>query len=454
MKLRRFETPGLAHYAYLIADAGVAAVVDPSRDPGEYLRAARALGVRIDYVIETHRQEDFVMGAQSLAACTGARVVNGRHETFGHGDVRLGDGEELSIGGITLRALHTPGHTPESMSYAVVSPATPDDAVWAVFTGDTLLFGTTGRTDLIDASRVAEHAGLLYDSIHARLAPLPDGARVLPAHGPGSVCGSGIASLPGSTIGIEKQYNRAFTLSREAFVAAKAAEHIPRPPYFRHMEQVNLDGGLVPLARQVPLIDPGELAARAEHALLIDAREPEAYAGGHVPGSHAVWLDGLPSFGGWLAAPDTPLYLVVDRDEQADVAVAHLARIGVDGVRGVLRGGFGSWRASGRPIERSGVIVPEELASRLDELTVLDVREPGEYAEAHIPGAINIYVGELESRVGSLGSARHAPVAVTCSVGHRAGLGASILRRAGFADVQNLLGGMTAWRASELPTVR
>lgn len=454
MELRCFETPGLAHYSYLLTDGGIGAVVDPRRDVEVYLCAARALRVRIDYVIETHRQEDFVMGAETLAERTGARIVTGQHEISRHGDVRLADGDELSIGGVTLRALHTPGHTPESMSYAVRSGAVPDGAVWGVFTGDTLMFGTTGRTDLTDPARTAEHAGLLYDSIHARLGPLPDGARVLPAHGPGSVCGSGIAALPSSTLGLERRYNQVFTLGLDEFVAAKGSEHIPRPPYFRHMEQVNLRGGLAPVARQAPVISPAELAAREEGSMLIDTREPEAYASGHIPGAYSVWLDGLASFGGWIAGAETPVYLVLDRGEQIDQAIAHLSRIGIDQVRGVLRGGFGAWRSSGRPIERAGVILPGELATRLDELTVVDVREPDEYAAGHVPGSINLFVGELESRVAALGPERRVPIAVTCSVGHRGGLGASILRRAGFSDVRNVLGGMAAWRARDLPIAR
>lgn len=202
MELRRIETPGIAHYAYVIADGGEAAVVDPARHAEPYLAAARELGSRIRYVVETHRQEDFVMGSAHLARRTGAAIVNGRHELFGHGDLRLADGDTFEIGGLTVRALHTPGHTMESMSYAVYSPQVQGRA-WCVFTGDALFFGTTGRTDLPDAARAVDNAALLYDSVHARLAELGDTALVLPAHGPGSVCGSGMAERPYSTIGDE-----------------------------------------------------------------------------------------------------------------------------------------------------------------------------------------------------------------------------------------------------------
>ena len=453
MTLRRFETPGIAHFAYLLGDGGEAAIVDPRRDVDVYLAAAQQEGLRITYVIETHRQEDFVMGAANLAARAGAKIVNGRHELFGHGDLRLDDGETLSIGAVTLRALHTPGHTPESMSYAVF-PAEHGRRAWGVFTGDALFFGDTGRTDLTDSSRARENAALLYDSVHRKLAPLGDGTLVLPAHGAGSVCGSGMAPRPLSTIGAERAYNAVFTLGREAFARKKGEERLPRPPYFRLMEEVNLRGGLPPARRpeDVPLVGPEALADRRDGELVLDARSPEAFAGAHIPGSLAVWMDGLPIFGGWVARRDTPLWLVLDRDADLEEASLHLSRIGMDGVKGALAGGFSSWFVGGRPIERSGVISPRQLSSELDGAQVLDVRDADEVRAGRIPGARHAYVGHLEERLDELQLDRERPVTVTCSVGNRAGLGVSILLRHGFEDVRNLLGGMKAWNALGLPT--
>jgi hydroxyacylglutathione hydrolase len=453
MELRRIETPGIAHYAYLLADGNEAAVIDPSRDVTPYLEAARQVGTRIRYVVETHRQEDFVMGSGHLARVTGAEIINGDHELFGHGDRRLADGDTFRVGGLTVRALATPGHTPESMSYAVY--ANPDDAAaWCVFTGDALFFGTTGRTDLPAADRSVENAGLLYDSVQGRLADLGDTALVLPAHGPGSVCGSGMAQRPFSTIGDEKRYNEVFTLDRDAFAQKKGGERLSRPPYFRHMERVNLKGGLDPVLQpgNVPMLDIDEIDDARQYATLYDLREPEAFAGGHIDGSYSIWLGGLPVFGGWMADERTPVYLIGDRDEDVDTAAMHLTRIGIDNVRGWLAGGFGTWRKSGNPIQCSGAITPRELADARDAFQVLDVREADEFAEGHIPGAAHAFVGELPDRLSELGLDRDQPVVVTCSVGHRAGLGVSILLRAGFRDVRNLLGGMTAWSRLDLPT--
>ncbi len=453
MQLRQIETPGISHYAYLLADeGGDAFLIDPRRDVDEYLSVARAMGVRIRYIVETHRQEDFVMGSTYLAQLTGAQVVNGTHQLFGRGDVRLADGETLELGGIRLQALHTPGHTPESMSYAIYAKQ-GSDAAWGVFTGDALFFGETGRTDLPDPKRAEENAALLYDKVHEKLGTLDDTTAVLPAHGPGSVCGSGMVALSGSTIGAERKYNPVFTLSREAFAQKKGSERLPRPPYFRHMEQVNLKGGLAPQGHPdaVALLDAEAFAAAVENELCIDTREPEGYAGAHIHNAYSIWLGGLPVFGGWLARPETPVYLVGDRDEDIAAAYLHLSRIGIDGVKGALAGGFGTWRKSGRPMEGSGVITPRELAERRSEVQILDVRDADEFGSGHIPEARHMYVGYLQDRLPELELDKRRPVAVTCSVGHRAGLAASILRRSGFHNVSNLLGGMTAWKTLELP---
>ncbi|NNL84419.1 MAG: MBL fold metallo-hydrolase [Myxococcales bacterium] len=454
MKLRRIETPGIAHFAYLLTDGTEAAVVDPRRDVEEYLLAARDAGASIRYVILTHRQEDFVIGSAHLARLTGGKIVCGAHELFGHGDMRLKDGDRFSLGSLCLEARHTPGHTPESMSYAIFEADDATDA-WGVFTGDTLFFGTTGRTDLPDENRAVENAARLYDSVHEKLADLGDAALVLPAHGPGSVCGSGMADRPWSTLGEEKRSNIVFTLEREAFAQKKGGERLPRPPYFRHMEELNLEGGLAPEAPacSVPLVDVDEFAKAGERTLLVDTREPEAFAGGHVPQSHNVWLGGLAVFGGWVADKDTPLRLLSERDSDVERAVAHLARIGIDSVEKALAGGFGAWRKSGRSIESAGTISACELASDRDSYSVLDVREIEEYDEGHISGAQHAYVGHLEEQLeaGQLGLDREQPLVVTCSVGHRAAVAVGILLRAGFRDVRNLLGGMSAWRALDLP---
>lgn len=456
MFFQRIKTPGIAHSAYILGEGGEAVVVDPRRDVDDYLRLARENKLTIKYVLETHRQEDFVLGSAELARITGAKIVNGRHDLFGHGDIRLKDGEDFSFGKLRLRALHTPGHTPESMSYAVFIPDSPDRA-WGVFTGDALFIGETGRTDLPDPKRTGENAALLYDAIHEKLLPLGDQTLLYPAHGAGSVCGGNIADRDESTIGLERGYNPVFTKSRAEFVRAKITERIPRPPYFAVMEEVNLEGG-IPLARQpkeVPILQPKKLASEMRQGLVIDARDPEAFAAGHIPKSYSVWAAGLPVFGGWIAGPSTPVFLVLTAIDQLEGAVLSLARIGVDNVAGVLAGGFDKWRDEGMPVARSGTVTPREVETLLNKVLVLDVREDSEFEEeGHIPRASHLYVGYLEKHLGKVIPPldRSERVAVTCSVGHRASLAASILRREGFEQVDNLLGGMTAWGKLQLPT--
>lgn len=453
MQLVTLETPGIAHYAYLLVDGGEAAIIDPRRDIDDYLLAARAQGARIRYVVETHRQEDFVMGSAYLAQRVGAQIVNGRHQIFAHGDLKLGDDDSFAVGRLTVRALQTPGHTPESMSYAIYTEQR-DAEPWGVFTGDALFFGTTGRTDLTDGLTSTEAAAMLYDSVHDKLSPLGDTTLILPAHGPGSVCGSGMVELPRSTLGAEKRYNEVFVLDREAFARKKGGERIPRPPYFRHMEGINRRGGLPPARRpgEVPLLQAADFGRRLDGPILIDTREPEGFAGGHVSGAHSVWMGGLPVFGGWVATHESPTMLISEHDQEVEEAVLHLSRIGIDNIQGALQGGFGSWRKSGKPIASTGTTTPQRVHAELGATQVLDVREADEYATGHIPGALHAYVGDLPGALAQLELRREQPVVVTCSVGHRAGLAASILAREGFTSVFNLLGGMSAWRALELPT--
>lgn len=454
MKMQRIETPGIAHYAYVIASGNEAAVIDPARDVEPYLDTVRELGARITHIFETHRQEDFVMGSASLARLTGAPIVNGEFETFGHGDVRLGDGDTIRAGELTFAALHTPGHTPESMCYAIY-PTGNGPRAWCVLTGDALLYGTTGRTDLAGAEKARENAALLHDAVHSKLAGLPDTTIVLPAHGPGSVCGNGMAERPWSTIGDEKRYNDVFTLSREDFADRKGGERIPRPPYFRVMEKVNLKGGLDSRTHHdIELLDAETFGGDCSGKLVFDTREPEGFAGGHVTGSHSIWLGGLPVFGGWVGDARTPICLVTDRTEDVETAAGHLACIGIDKVEAALTGGFGAWRKSGLPIGFSGTISPRTLAEEPDRFQVLDVREAGEFEQGHIEGAQHMYVGYLADNLDDLSLDPQRPVVVTCSVGHRAGLGVSILLREGFTDVRNLLGGMTAWQSLGLPCTR
>jgi hydroxyacylglutathione hydrolase len=448
MFFKVFKTPGLAHNCYLIGTKGEGVLIDPRRDIDEYLAEAAKGKLEIKFVLETHRQEDFVLGSSAVRKATGAKIVSGKHELSAHSDISLADGEDLQVGELSFRCLYTPGHTPESVSFAVYMKEKPDTA-WAVFTGDALFIGEAGRTDLPDPNKTAENAAILFDSIQNKILPLGDQTLLYPAHGSGSVCGGNIAGYDSSTIGFERTYNPAFVKTKEEFIASKLAERIPRPPYFRLMEKLNLDGG-IPLTKSpdsIPALKPKDFERESSKGIVIDTRLPESYAGGHIPGSYSIWLEGLPVFGGWVADDKVAVYLVLERPEDLKNAFLFLQRIGVDNICGVLAGGFEGWRNAGLKIEQSGAVAVDAEMLDPNSVTFLDVREISEFEEGHIAGAKHAYVGFLE-KIEDLKRKLTAerPIIVACSVGHRASLASSILLRTGITNVFNLLGGMTAWK--------
>jgi hydroxyacylglutathione hydrolase len=456
MEFERFKTEGIAHNAYVIGTMGIGIVVDPRRDVDEYVNFAVEKGLSIQYVLQTHRQEDFVLGSATLRALFGAKIVAGAHDLSRFADKQLKDGETMEIGELIIKALHTPGHTPESVCYALTQKKRPDK-VWAVLTGDALFAGETGRTDLPDPNKTAENAGLLYDGIHSKLLPLGDNVLVYPAHGSGSVCGGKMADFDATTIGFERTYNKVFTLSRDEFIQHKMHERIPRPPYFKRMEKVNLEGGIkMPNGWNcVPMLLPEKFAKESASGVVIDTRHVEAFAGGHIPRSYSIWLQGLPVFGGWIVPNDKQdVFLVVESESKVQTALLHLARIGIDNVKGVLAGGFGTWRDAGLPIETMATLDVSQL-QKLGKVPVLDVREITEFEdEGHLQHAKNAYVGHLQDHMSDVASKfqKQDPLVVTCSVGHRGSLASSILCRNGFTKVHNLLGGMGAWEKQKLTT--
>ncbi|HUL62886.1 MAG TPA: MBL fold metallo-hydrolase, partial [Methanocella sp.] len=301
----RFISEGLAARSYLIGSGREAVVVDPRRDVDEVLEAARARCVKIRYVLETHRHEDFVLGSTAVRAATGAPVCRGESPAVKYADRRLKDSETLRIGGLLIKALETPGHTPDSLSFALYEAGRPDVALMA-FSGDALFAGSCGRVDLNGEGRKAESAELLYRSLHEKLLPLGDQAILCPAHGAGSVCGRGISDRDEATIGSERTTNRWLAYDRETFVREKVAESPPFPPYFRLMERLNSDGP-PPLPEAPVPAGVGQLgqALREEATCLVDTRMPTAFAGGHVPGSLSIFLDGMAAYPGWLIDPGT-----------------------------------------------------------------------------------------------------------------------------------------------------
>ncbi|HXW08606.1 MAG TPA: rhodanese-like domain-containing protein [Vicinamibacterales bacterium] len=451
---QRFFDEGLAQASFLIASDRTreAVVVDPRRDIDVYVDAARQHGLTLTHAVETHIHADFVSGARELATL-GARVVCGPGSDlhFAHQAVRQGD--ELRVGDLQLAFAHTPGHTPEHIAILVREPDQPA----RVLTGDTLFVGAVGRPDLLGADLMQQLAHQLYHSLYGTLLGLDNAVEVHPGHGAGSLCGAGIGQAPHSTIGQERRFNPMLQhASEEAFVAAVLGDLPETPPYFPRMKRINREGPpLVGLGSGVTA-PPSLSATRAaavirDGGLLLDLRGGDAFAAGHPAGALNIGFGTRVGYwAGWLISPHDRLVLLLDDERQAPEVRRQLLRIGLDDVEGTIAGGFDAWREAGLPLSRIGQVTPDELQRKRAvgrPLTVVDVRSPGEWRAGHLEGAVNIPVGELASRAGSLD--RSSPVATICEGGFRSSLAASILARAG-VPVVNVAGGMAAHRATEL----
>jgi glyoxylase-like metal-dependent hydrolase (beta-lactamase superfamily II)/rhodanese-related sulfurtransferase len=453
MDLEVFVTPGLGDTSYLLRSGDEAVLVDPQRDAWRFLTAAGTLGVRIRAVLETHVHNDYVSGAHEVRAATGAELVlpaGGGYE-FAHR--RAEEGDEVRIGDLRLVAIATPGHTPEHLAWLVQRAGQPGPQ--AVFSGGSLLVGSAGRTDLLGPAHTDELTRAQYASI-TRLAALPEDVRVLPTHGAGSFC---VAAMPdtraASSVRDERRHNplvRATDLA--GFSAELSAELMAFPAYYAQMAPINRAGP--PVLGQLP--QPPELTAaqfadaQRRGAWVIDARDRDAFAAAHLPGSVNIELNsGFASYIGWMLPFDTPLLLVLPDPEDTSLAEAmtHLIRIGWSQVIGYLPSGVARWRAHGGELGAYDVVTAADLCAaqqRGENPVVLDVRQPLEWGWGRIPGSRRIFVGDLPARLDEL--PRTEPVWVICSNGHRASIAASLLARAGITARLIGTGGVGEWRAN------
>ncbi len=446
MFIEKIVSEGLAHYSYIVGDAGEAFVVDPRRDVDSYIRIARRNCCKIKFVFETHRNEDYLVGSRELENLTGCRIIHSKLLDFGYGESASED-DIFEIGGMKLMVLETPGHSPESLSYVLSITENP----WAVFTGDALFYGNAGRVDLAGKEKSEENAQHLYNSLNGKLLPLGDSVIVYPAHGQGSACGGSMSDIEISTIGYERSTNTMLQVSHDEFIEMKNGENIPLPPYFPVMADHNRSGPPLLNRKRIEPMDVRMFTEAMQGCIVVDTRNPLSFAGGHIKGSYNIWLHGLPTFAGWVLEYGKDILLVTERPEDIKTARRYLERCGFDRVKGYLCDGIDDWMIRGMQLEHSGVYTVDDLYLRLgkENMSILDVREKEEYAEGHIPGAVNIYVGELEDKLSGIPKDR--PVVSVCSSGYRSGLGASILTRRGFERVYNLIGGMTAWKEREYP---
>jgi hydroxyacylglutathione hydrolase len=453
---RAFEE-GLAQSSYVLACDRTrrAVIVDPRRDIDVYLELGRQHDLILTHAIETHVHADFVSGARELSA-RGIRTIAGPGAGLGFDHHEATDGDSFSVGDITLKTLHTPGHTPEHISVLVQQPGERD----RVFTGDTLFVGAVGRPDLLGGERARALAGELYASLAEKLMVLADDVEVHPGHGAGSLCGTAIGSAPHSTIGQERNSNPWLQhRSMDSFVRAVLGDLPETPPYFAELKRLNQLGppvlGLGQSLPDTPALAP-EAAAEAikTGALLIDLRQPEAFASGHPAGAINIGFGTkIGYWAGWIVPVSTPIVLLNEGDgRQLADARRQLLRVGIDRVLGYVSGGFSAWRAARLPIAeltRMSARDFHEKAAHSDLVTLVDVRTRQEFDQGHIAGAVNLPVGTLLSRASEI--PRHLPVATVCEAGYRSSLAASLLARAGFGPIINLAGGMTAYRTVETP---
>jgi glyoxylase-like metal-dependent hydrolase (beta-lactamase superfamily II) len=456
MEFEQFYLGCLAHASYLIGSDGQGAVVDPRRDVDEYLAEAQARKLSIKFVVETHLHADFVSGYRELAERTGATVVfSAKAEaTFPHTAVREGD--EIRVGRVVLRVLETPGHTPESISLLVIDLAEGPEPKM-VLTGDTLFIGDVGRPDLAGKKGFSPEtmAGMLYDSLHEKLLTLPDPVLVYPAHGAGSLCGRNISKETSSTIGEQRRNNYALRpMPRADFVKMMTVDLPEVPAYFPVDVQKNREGAPALPARSRPkALSPAQVREWGDGVSLLDVRNSAAFGAGHLPGSINISLAGqFASWAGTLLPEGRPIVVVAEDEAQVDEAALRLSRVGLDNLAGYLDGGVAAWDRESLPVATVPQVTVDELKALIAEggsLQVVDVRRPGEFAVGHLAGAENRPLDRLEREIATLDPSR--PTAVVCAGGYRSSAGTSLLRRHGFRELRNVVGGMSAWTAAGFP---
>lgn len=463
MILQQFYLKCLAHASYVVGDeaSGVAAVVDPQRDVQQYLDFAAEHGLRIAHVFLTHLHADFVAGHLELRERTGATIYLGRAADTEYARVALADGDTVELGRVRIVARETPGHTPESVTLLVFDRNVSETEPRAALTGDTLFIGDVGRPDLMASpGRTAgDLADLLYSSLRDKLLTLPDATLVYPAHGAGSLCGKALSQETMSTIGEQRATNYALQpMSKAAFVQMVTADQPDAPAYFAYdaamnaQERPTLDESL---ARELkPLALDAVLAAQAAGAQLLDTRDPVEFAAAHLRGSVNVGLGGqYATWAGTVLDRVAPIVIVAEPGAEVESAL-RLGRIGFDRVSGFLGGGLAAADGHAALIARTERLSPDVAAQRLAASPaplLVDVRAPGERASSHIAGSVHVPLNRLVERAGEL--PRNRPVIVHCAGGYRSAVAASLLQRAGFADVAELAGGITAWEARGLPVV-
>jgi len=448
------EETGCLSYLIGCSRAGRAAVIDPGRDRvDDYLALARRKGLAITDILETHVHADHVSGNQALAARCGATIRIHPAADVAYASSPLEDASDLTLGSVRLRAVHTPGHTPDSVSLLITDLSRGEEP-WFVLTGDTLFIGDVGRPDFGGEQAAAS----LYRSLHERLLQLPDSVEIYPAHGSGSSCGRAMSSKTASTIGFERRFNPALQArDEESFVRSLMTGLPPKPANFDRIIAKNRSRILPSDGQSLPLSAVQVRDILAKRGAVLDVRTAEEFGEGHIPGAINVPIDS-PQFSaraGMFLPPDAPIVLVAASPTDFGRAAQGLSRVGLDDVAGYLQWGMTDWRSQHYPVESVPQISVHDLATMREErpeLFVIDVREQFEWDEGHIDGALHLPMAEAVRRIAEVPADR--PKAVVCAGGLRSSAVISALGREGLRDWFNVVGGMTAWVKGGYATVK
>lgn len=450
----------LSQASYFIGDetSKRAVVVDPRRDIKPYLESANEHGMTIELVLETHFHADFLSGHLEVAHATGAAIAYGNKAETEFESRKLAHGERINLGEVELEIRHTPGHTPESISIVVYERADDADA-YAVLTGDTLFIGDVGRPDLLSSKGVTseELASLLYESLHEQLLTLPDSTRVFPAHGAGSACGKNLSTETSSTIGEQRNANYALApMGKDEFIKVVTEGQTAPPAYFAYDASLNrenraiLDEAAAPSALKLDEI----VRCQRQGAVVLDTRDPNEFAAGHLMGSINIGLAGrYAEFAGGVVQPGVAMVLVTDAGQELESKI-RLARIGFDNVVGYLQNPLAAFEANPDDVARSSRVdapAMREAMNSVADLQLVDVRQPGETAAGTIEGAHLVPLTMLNKQLASLDASK--PTIVYCAGGYRSSIAASTMAAAGFTDVSDLIGGFGAWQAVDGPVV-
>lgn len=459
MYFKQITTPGLGCFSYVIGcpAAGEMIVVDPKRDVQDYLDISRDEGMKIVHVIDTHVHADHVSGAQELKSQTGCDIMVYETSPVSYDFTPLKEGQVLVVGNAKLEVLHTPGHTPDALSL-LVTDTTRGDEPWMLLTGDVLFVNDIGRPDLVGGAKLNEQVQNLWNTLYVKFARFPDSLEVFPAHGAGSLCGRGMSSKPSSTLGFERRHNPMLGFdSFEKFHLAMSQNFPARPKSFTHIISTNAGGA--PLLERCPLdlaMNPFRFEEKMQDgAVVIDVRDAAAYAGYHIPGSLNIGFE--PSLANWVGMtvePDADILLVVDSRDDYDRMRTELHRIGYDNIHGYLSGGIQSWVYSGRAVDSLAIDSAQALQNAMDEgkeISLIDVRTPGEWEGGKIPGAKHVPLIDILD--GKFDLDENKSHLLYCAAGYRANIAASYLQKHGYWNVRSLAGGYIAWNRAGFKTV-